>query len=156
MLVKNCIIETGVVRSGMLVRDVFAECGRTHVQALPVLNNEGKITGRVTLKSIMKFSCLPEYMVELAPLLGGFLSCVENAEEKVNQVLCSQVDSYVLKASISIDSDAPAIKALAMMEKSDTSYLFVVDEGQYLGIITIQGIAERMSEMVTCSVDRVS
>ncbi|MES9898473.1 MAG: CBS domain-containing protein [Sedimenticola sp.] len=156
MLVKNCIIETGVVRSGMLVRDVFAECGRTHVQALPVLNKEGKITGRVTLKSIMKFSCLPEYMVELAPLLGGFLSCVENAEEKVNQVLCSQVDSYVLKASISIDSDAPAIKALAMMEKSDTSYLFVVDEGQYLGIITIQGIAERMSEMVTCSVDRVS
>ncbi|MEJ1297614.1 MAG: CBS domain-containing protein [Candidatus Sedimenticola sp. (ex Thyasira tokunagai)] len=156
MLVKDCIIETGVVRRGMLVRDVFAECGRTHVQALPVLSEKGKITGRVTLKSIMKFSCLPEYMVELAPLLGSFLSCVDNAEEKVNQVLCSQVDPYVLKAGTFIDPDAPAIKALAMMEKSDTSYLFVVAEGQYLGIITIQGIAERMSEMVTCSVDRVS
>ncbi|MBL3529024.1 MAG: CBS domain-containing protein [gamma proteobacterium endosymbiont of Lamellibrachia anaximandri] len=154
MLVKDCIIETGVIRSGMLVREVFSECGRTHVQALPCVNEKGKITGRLTLKNIMKFSCLPEYMVELAPLLGGFLSCVDNAEEKINQVLCSQVDSYVRKAGIFTSSDAPAIKALAMMEKSDTSYLFVVDEGEYRGIITIQGIAARMSEIVVCAVDR--
>ncbi len=153
MLVKNCIIETRVVRGGMLVREVFAECGRARVQALPFVNGMGEISGRVTLKNIMKFACLPEYMVELAPLLGSFLSCVENAEAKVNQVLCNQVDPYVRKVNIFTTSDAPAIKALAMMEKNDTSYLFVVDDGRYRGIVTIQGIAAWMSEIGACVAD---
>jgi CBS domain-containing protein len=46
-----------------------------------------------------------------------------------------------------IGSAEPAIKALAIMEKNDTSYLFVVDDGEYQGIVTIQGIAAKMSEM---------
>lgn len=152
MLVKDAIIHTKVVRTGMFVRDVFAECGRTHVQALPFVDEAGVISGRVTLKNIMKVSCLPEYMVEMAPLLGSFLSCVDNAEEKVNQVLCSPVDDYVRKTGHFITSEAPAIKAMAMMQGSDTSYVFVVDEGKYKGIITIMGIAARMSEMVQCRV----
>lgn len=150
MLVQDCMIQTGVVIKGMLVREVFAECGRLHVHALPFVDERGKVTGRVTLKNIMKFSCLPEHMVELAPLLGSFLSCVENAEEKVHEVLCSPVDGYVRKAALFIKPDAPAIKALAMMEKNDTSYLFVLDGDAYLGIITIQGIAAKMSEMESC------
>lgn len=136
----------------MLARDVFAECGRAHVQALPFMDEAGRISGRVTLKNIMKVSCLPEYMVEMAPLLGSFLSCVDNAEEKVSQVLCSPVDKYVRKASQFITSEEPAIKALAIMERNDTSYIFVVDDGEYKGIITIQGIAARMSEMAHCMV----
>lgn len=152
MLVKDTIIHTKVVRTGMLACDVFAECGRTHVQALPFMDEAGRISGRVTLKNIMKVSCLPEYMVEMAPLLGSFLSCVDNAEEKVSKVLCSPVDEYVQKASQFITSEEPAIKALAIMERSDTSYIFVVDGGEYKGIITIQGIAARMSEIVQCMV----
>lgn len=152
MLVKDAIIHTKVVRTGMLVRDVFAECGSTHVQALPFMDQTGRISGRVTLKNIMKASCLPEHMVEMAPLLGSFLSCVDNAEEKVSEVLCSPVDEYVRKASQFITSEAPAIKALAMMQGSDTSYIFVVDDGEYKGIITIMGIAARMSEMAECIV----
>ncbi|MES9834473.1 MAG: CBS domain-containing protein [Candidatus Thiodiazotropha sp. DIVDIV] len=150
MLVSDVLIRTKVVKNGMLVRDVFAECGRAHVQSLPFIDGHGKISGRVTLKNIMEFSCLPEHMVDMAPLLGSFLSCVNNAEEKVKEVLCSSVDKYVRDAGQFINSGAPAIKALAFMEKNDTSYIFVVDEGQYMGIVTIQGIAARMSEMAEC------
>jgi CBS domain-containing protein len=150
MLVEDCVIQTGIVSPGMLVRDVFAECGRLHVQALPFVDAQGRIAGRVTLKNIMKFACLPEHMVELAPLLGSFLSCVDNAEQKVHEVLCSPVDAYVRQASLFIQPEAPAIKALAIMEKNDTSYLFVVENGQYRGLITIQGIAEKMSELEDC------
>ena len=114
------------VIQGMLVREVFSECGRSHTQALPFVDEQGQVTGRVTLKNIMKFACLPEHMVELAPLLGSFLSCVENAEEKVLEVLYSPVDRYVRKANEFIGPDEPAIKALSIMEKNDTSYLFVV------------------------------
>ena len=149
MLVKDTLIQTKVVRAGMLVRDVFAECGRAHVQALPFVDASGRITGRVTLKNIMKFACLPEHMVAMAPLLGSFMSCVDNAQEKVSEVLRSTVDAYVREPHVAIRSDEPAIKALAVMEKHDTSYVFVVDDGQYKGIVTIQGIAAKMSELAT-------
>jgi CBS domain-containing protein len=152
MLVKDTIIHTKVVKTGMLVRDVFEECGRTRVQALPFVDGAGRITGRVTLKNIMKFACLPEHMVAMAPLLGSFLSCVDNAEEKVKEVICSPVDKYVREVSQFITSEEPTIKALALMERSDTSYIFVVDDGEYKGIVTIQGIAAKMSEMAVCLV----
>jgi len=150
MLVKDNIIQTKIARSGMRVQEIFVECGEARVQALPFANESGKITGRVTLKNIMKFSCLPDYMVETASILGSFLSCVDNAEEKIKEVLCKRVDDFVRPPHVYIRSDAPAIKALAVMEKNDTSYLFVVDDGQYQGIITIQGIAAKMSQMGKC------
>jgi predicted transcriptional regulator len=95
----------------------------------------------------MELACLPDYMVATAPLLGDFLSCVDNAQAKIEEVLASEVDPYVRSLHASIGSDEPAIKALAIMEQNDTSYLFVVDEGEYQGIITIQGIAEEMSRI---------
>lgn len=155
MLVKDGMIHTQAITAGTLVRDVFAECGRAHVQALPFVDESGRIRGRVTLKNIMKFACLPEHMVAAAPLLGSFLSCVDNAQEKIEEVLASQVDPYVRAANVSIRSDDPAIKALAIMEKQDTSYLFVVDDGKYRGIITIQGIAATMSEMFANAAEAV-
>ena len=147
MLVRDAIIHTRVVRPGMAVRDVFDECGRVHVQALPFVDKDGRLTGRVTLKNVMKIACLPEHMVHTAPLLGSFLSCVDNAQDKIKELLPSPVDAYVRQSHVWIGSAEPAIKALAIMEKNDTSYLFVVDDGEYQGIVTIQGIAAKMSEM---------
>jgi CBS domain-containing protein len=147
MLVRDSTISTKVARPGMLVSEVFAECGRAHVQALPFVDATGRLAGRVTLKNVMKFACLPDYMVAAAPLLGSFLSCVDNARKKIEEVLASKIDPYVRGMHVSIRSEEPAIKALAIMEENDTSYLFVVDDGEYLGIITIQGIAAVMSEV---------
>lgn len=151
MLVRDTLIPTKVVTPGMPIRRVFAECGRAHVQSLPCVDETGKLTGRVTLKRVMKVGCLPEHMVAAAPLLGNFLSCVGNAQEKIDQLLNSLVDPYIQRLHVSIRSDEPAIKALAIMEQNDTSYLFVVDDGRYQGIITIQGIAEKMSEIYAAS-----
>jgi CBS domain-containing protein len=33
------------------------------------------------------------------------------------------------------------------MEQNDTSYLFVVDEGKYRGIVTIQGLARTLAAL---------
>ena len=147
MKLRNILAPTAVAKAGMTVRDVFAECGRLHIQALPFCNERGEVTGRVTLKSIMKFSCLPEYMVELAHMLSDQLSCLEDAEAKAREVLSNPIEPYVLPPHVAITSDAPVIKALAVMERNDTSYVFVIDEGRYKGIITIQGIAARMSQL---------
>jgi len=147
MIVKNIMVATNVVRPGMLVREVFAECGRARVQALPFIDETGRIAGRITLKNVMKYGCLPEHMVAAAPLLGSFLSSVDGVRKKIEQLLDSKADPYVQKLHVPIGSDEPAIKALAIMAHNDTSYLFVVDSSEYQGIITIQGIAERMSQI---------
>ena len=60
------------------------------------------------------------------------------------------IEHYVQELRNTLSSNAPLIKVLALMEKNDTSYIFVVDDGFYRGVITIQGIAASMSELATC------
>ncbi|MCU7800280.1 MAG: CBS domain-containing protein [gamma proteobacterium symbiont of Lucinoma myriamae] len=147
MDIENVLIPTIIIKPGMTVRDLFTECGKQHVQALPFCNEEGILSGRLTLKNVMKFSCLPEHMIELASLLGNQMSCVENAEEKAREIICSPVEPYVRSMNETISSKEPLIKALAMMERNNTSYIFVVDDGDYKGQVTIQGIAQVMSSL---------
>jgi hypothetical protein len=149
--IQSVLLPTRIIRSGMLVRDVFSECGRSHVQALPYGEETGRIHGRVTIKHILLASCLPEYMVEMAFVLGNAQLCVENAEEKAKEILYKPVDTFVQELPRTITSDAPLIKALAVMQKHDTSYIFVADEGIYQGVITIQSLAGKMSEQDTCA-----
>ncbi len=145
--IENILIPTKAIRPGMVVQDLFLECGRAQVQSLPFIDAGGRLAGRVTLKNVLRVSCLPEYMVEMAPLLGQQMSCVENAEAKAREILCNPVEPYVQQMPKTIASSSPLIKALAFMEKNDTSYIFVEDDGEYKGIITIQGIASAMSEL---------
>ena len=142
MKLKQILIPTKTANHGMTVREVFTECGRANLPALPFCTRSGRITGRVTLKNILKTSCLPEYMIESARILGEEMSCMEDIASKAIQLLDTPVDPYVQEPALSLNSEAPAIKALAMMEQNDTSYLFVVDEGQYQGAVTIQSLAK--------------
>jgi CBS domain-containing protein len=150
--IESILITTKVIRPGMTVREVFLECGRAQVQALPFVDGRGRLAGRITLKNVLRVSCLPEYMVELAPLLGSRLSCVTNAEAKAREILCNPVEPYVQTMHETVGSSVPLIKVLALMEQHDTSYIFVVDDGSYRGVITIQGIAARMCDLRECPV----
>ena len=147
MKLKQILIPTRVANQGMTVREVFTECGRANIPALPFCTRSGRIAGRVTLKNILKISCLPDYMVESARILGEEMSCMEDVESKAKRLLDTPVDPYVQEPSLSLSSDAPAIKALALMEQNDTSYLFVVDDGQYQGAVTIQSLARMLTRL---------
>jgi CBS domain containing-hemolysin-like protein len=150
MKLKQILIPTKVANSGMTVREVFAECCKAHIPALPFCTKSGRIAGRVTLKNIMKCSCLPEYIIESASFLGEEMSCMEDIEAKAKQLLCVPVAPYVQEPALFLSSDAPAIKALAIMEQNDTSYLFVVDKGQYQGAVTIQSLAKMLIQLGQC------
>lgn len=147
MNVKHILIPTKVAKPDMSVSDVFAECIRVNIPGIPYCDAEGHITGRVTLKNILKKACLPEYMIELARILGDQLSCMEDMEAKAEQLMDNPVTPYVQEPHISVESNAPAVQALALMEQNDTSYIFVVDEGRYKGVITIQGLARILAQM---------
>lgn len=150
MKLKQILIPTKVASRGMTVREVFVECGRVHIPALPFCTKSGRIAGRVTLKNILKLSCLPDYIIESARFLGEEMSCMDDVEAKAKQLLCTPVDPYMQEPALSLTSDAPVIKALAMMEQNDTSYLFVVDDGQYQGAVTIQCLARMFTRLDQC------
>lgn len=150
MNLGSVMIETDAARAGMLVRELFDACGRAGVQALPFVDENGRVAGRVTLKNVLRVSCLPAHMVQTASLLNSSLSCVENAEEKAREVICTPVEPYVQRLHETLPSGAPLIKALAIMESHDTSYIFVEDDGVYRGMVTIQGIAASMSKLEVC------
>ena len=150
MKLKQILIPTRVANQGMTVREVFAECCKAHIPALPFCTKSGRIAGRVTLKNIMKCSCLPEYIIDSARILGEEMSCMEDIEARAKQLLCVPVDPYVQEPALFLSSDATAIKALAIMEQNDTSYLFVVDKGQYQGAVTIQSLAKMLVQLDQC------
>jgi CBS-domain-containing membrane protein len=145
--IERILVATKVIEPGTLVRDLFRECNRAQVQALPYKDDSGRLAGRITLKNVLRVSCLPEYIVDLAPLLSSQLSCVDNAEAKAREILRNPVEPYVQPLPKTIESSAPLIKALAVMEQNDTSYIFVVDDDEYRGVITIQAIAHRMTQL---------
>ena len=145
MLSDDLLVVTRVAQSGMLVRDVFRECLSARVQSLPFCDASGTITGRVTLKCIANRSIVPEYVAQLAPVLGDQLSTFEDMEGRLPDVFGHPVEDYVQEPHASVPSSTQLMKALAIMEHYDTSYLFVIDDGVYRGTITIQAIAAWMA-----------
>jgi CBS domain-containing protein len=142
MKLKTITVHTKVVKAGMTVREVFEECTRANTPGLPVCDDHDRVTGRVTLKHILKRFCLPDYLVEMAPILGEQISHVQNIESLAEQLLDSRIEPFIQTPHTSTTSASSAVKALALMEKIDSSYLFVIDEGRYQGVVTIQSLSE--------------
>ncbi len=141
MNVEQVLISTRVAKAGMTVREFFEECDRANTPGLPFCDAGEQIIGRVTLKNVLKHGCLPEYVVEMAHVLGEQLSNLQDMKAEAEQLLGSTVDQYKQEPHLSITSASSAVKALAMMEREDTSYIFVVDEGRYNGVVTIHRLA---------------
>jgi len=141
MDLKSVTIQTAVASAGMTVRQVFEECTRAHTPGLPFLDDQGVVTGRVTLKYILKRHCLPDHLVEMARVLGEHVSDVEDMKLLTKQLFEHRIDSYIQRPHASLISTSSVIKALALMEKLDTGYLFVIDEGKYMGVVTLQNLS---------------
>ncbi len=153
MNVAQVLIPTKVAKAGMSVREVFKECSEANTPGLPFCDDNGLITGRITVKNILKRSCLPEYLVVMAKVLGEQISNVQDMEAVAKQLLKKPAELYTQEPHISLTSASSAIKALAMMEHSDTSYIFVVDDGQYKGVVTIHCLASKLAHDVHPSED---
>ena len=122
-------------------------CVAEGVPALPYVNSKGERRGFISLSGIMHHGCLPNYMVELANVLGNHLTCLKDARGKIKDLMEHPIEPYVSKPLHSITSDTPVIKALAILEKYHSSFLFVYDGDNYRGVVTSQGIAQRMLEI---------
>ncbi len=147
MQLQNIIISTGIATAGMTIRDVFDECIRCHVPRIPFAEADGTISGCLSIRHVIHRLCIPDYVVEYADLLGDSLGCLKFPEQHARQVMNLPAERFVLRDYGVIDSQAPIARAVAVMEKHDTNYVFVIDDGEYRGIVTVEGIARRMLEV---------
>lgn len=147
MQLTNMVVSTGVISHGSTVADAFRECLRCNVQGIPFVDNEGRIIGRFSIHNTIKRYCISNIMVMEADILGDELGNLALQDNDTARMLGQPVDHYILSEVVTIHSASPCVKAMALMEKHDTTFLFVVDDETYKGIVNVQTIARRMMQV---------
>jgi predicted transcriptional regulator len=147
MHIKNLIIPTDVIRLGMPVKTAFQKCVAANVPGIPCVDQAGTIVGRASIRHILKETCIPDFMVKHVRLLGDNIKPLNIPDKQVRKVLALTVDPFILTRIATISSTAPIAKTLAVMENDNTTYIFVIDNGIYKGVVTIMGIARHMLDI---------
>lgn len=127
---------TPVAVSGMTVRQFFEICLEYEIPGIPFADSSGQIIGRLSLRHIVKTNFIPQYASHVAHLMGDEDKPHMLNDEHVESCLQLDVDDFVLLDVPSQHSISPLFAAMARMEKYNTSYLFVIDDMQYLGLVT--------------------
>ena len=139
--------DTAVAYPGMKVRELFRACIKADVPGIPYRDHSGEIVAKASIRHVMRESCIPEFMIRHAQLLGERVDALAIPEEKAMRMLDKDVDEFVLSDMAVITPNSSMTKAMAVMEKHDTTYMFLVDENhEYHGTISIMHIASRLME----------
>jgi hypothetical protein len=138
---EELIVPTAVAEPGMTVEALFRECIAKQVPGLPFRDKHGKLSGKASIRHVLKLSCIPDYMVKHAALLGDHLESLTIPALKAKRMLSLTVDSFILDDLPLVGRQSPVTKALAVMERHDTTYVFVADGDDYAGCVSIMGIA---------------
>lgn len=134
------LVETPVAHAGMPVGEALRICVDCGVPGIPFINRAGGIDGRFSVRNVFLLSSLPSDMIKGAHLIGHDalhldLPCAHYAD-----VFKAPVDRMILKDFAHLASAAHITKAMALMEKFNSSYLFVIDDGHYRGVVTRLGL----------------
>jgi len=144
MKLEHLSIATGVMRRGMTLRDFFEECVRCNVPGLPYVDDAERIVGRISIRDVYKHMAIPDHLIQVAHLLGDRTDQLDLPEMKVIETLALPVETYLLDNIPSVSPRSSIVKALAIMELFNTSYIFLIEDGEYRGLVTRMVIAHRM------------
>lgn len=145
MNLMEIIKPANPAHAGMTVADVLSECVARDVPGLPFCGGHGHIEGRISVRHIFRETCVPHDVVYGAHLLGDDIAHLNMEEIGIREVLARPVEPYVLEDVATLTMHSPLVKAMAIMEKFNSSYLFVLDdEERYNGVVTRLGIARQM------------
>ncbi|MEJ2611313.1 MAG: CBS domain-containing protein [Candidatus Thiodiazotropha sp.] len=141
MRIKHISIPTKVARSGMSVREVMQECVDKDVPGIPFIDEEGRLSGRFSVRHLFLVCCIPNDILQGAHLLGDDIEHLDFPNIKTDELMSHTVDDFIFPDAIQLSPNFQAIKALAIMEQHGTEYLFVTEEGDYQGVVTRMSIA---------------
>lgn len=148
MKLENLSIPTGVMRHGMSILDFFQEAVRCNVPGIPFVDDEGRIVGLISVRDVYKHMAVPDNLLPFADTLGDQTENIDLADMEVNKTLALPVETYRLDNPCVVSPRSSIVKALALMEAHNSSYIFLVDEGQYKGVVTRMVIARRMLDCI--------
>lgn len=137
---------TKVMRRGMTLRDFFEEAARSNVPGLPYVNTDHRIVGRISVRDVYKHIAVPDAMVGLADAMGDQTDRLDLSEKKVLKAFELPVETYLLENIPHVSPKSSIVKALAIMEAHNTHYIFLIENGEYSGVVTRMVIANRMLE----------
>lgn len=140
------IIETPVARPGMLVGEALRICVDKGVPGIPYVDDSGRIIGRFSVRDTFRITSIPVDMIKGAHLIGHDALHLELSRDHYEGVFGRPIDDQILTDVAWLSSSAQITKAMALMEKFNSSYLFVVDDGRYRGVVTRLGLARILLE----------
>lgn len=148
MKLEKLATMTGFMRHGMTLSDFFKECVRCNVPGLPYVDDRDEITGRISIRDVYKRIAVPDNLLSLAEAMGDQTDKLELPDIRVMEIMASPVETFLLENISSVSPRSTIVKALALMEVHNSSYIFLIDNGVYEGVVTRQVIAMRMLKCV--------
>jgi len=126
------------------LRDFFEEAARSNVPGLPYVNHENRIVGRISVRNVYKHIAVPDAMLGLADAMGDQTDRLDLSEKKVLKAFDLPVETHLLENIPNVSPHSSLVKALAIMEAHNTHYIFLIENGEYRGVVTRMLIANRM------------
>ncbi|MBU1348999.1 CBS domain-containing protein [Patescibacteria group bacterium] len=121
------------VRPDDTYEDVAKLLNEHQVSGVPVVDAEGRLAGMVSEKDLYRilypfYSSYYEHPVSYTDL--------EQREEKVDDVRAKKVEVFMTKDTISIEPDAPVMRAGGIMLAKRIARLPVVEDGKIIGLVS--------------------
>ena len=140
------LMETPVARPGMRVGEALRICVDKDVPGIPYVDTDGRICGRFSVRDTFRITSIPADMIKGAHLIGHQALHLELSKDHFEGVFKLPVDDQILSDFAFLGPGAQITKAMALMEKFNTSYLFVIEDGRYLGAVTRLGLTRVLLE----------
>lgn len=144
MRVERLAHMTKVMRKGMTLHEFLKEAVRTNVPGLPYVDEHDRIIGRISVRHVFKLIAVPASILRLADAMGDQTDKLDLSERRVLEALESPVEDYLLENIPTVSPSSAIVKALAIMEAYNTHYIFLIEDGKYMGVVTRMVIANRM------------
>ena len=148
MKLQRLAVMTGVMHKGLTLRDFFEEAVRCNVPGLPFVDENGHISGRVSIRDVFKRIAVPSSYLRLVDAIGDVTNRLDMSERRILEAMARPVEDYVLERLPSVSPASSLIKALAIMEAYDTHYIFLIEDDRYMGIVTRMVIADRLLDWI--------
>lgn len=150
MKLERLATMTGFMRHGMTLRDFFQETVRCNVPGLPYVDEHDQIIGRISIRDVYKRIAVPDNILRIADAMGDGdqMGNLDMPEMKALEIMTTPVENYLLEKIPTVSPSSTVVKALALMEVYNSSYIFLIEDGQYKGVVTRMIIAKRMLECI--------
>ena len=144
MKLERLAVMTKVMRKGMSLREFFEEAVRCNVPGLPFVDEHNHIVGRVSIRDVFKRIAVPSSYLRVVDAMGDQTDRLDMSEQRILNRLARPVETYLLENIPTVSPASSLIKALAIMEAYNTHYIFLIEDGAYMGVVTRMVIANRL------------